>query len=178
MIVPRHYENLQVLNENTMPRRSYYVPASRPMGPLVRDREASDRFQLLNGTWQFRYFESPYDVPESLIDGVLPEAIDIPVPSVWQNLGFDSYQYTNIRYPIPLDPPFVPQENPCGAYVREFEYHEDPAAPRVHLNFEGADSCHANSISPSISWKARTGSPCSCSSGATAPTSRIRTSSG
>ena len=49
MIVPNYYENLQVLHENTMPYRAYYIPASKPMGTLVHDREKSDRFQLLNG---------------------------------------------------------------------------------------------------------------------------------
>lgn len=49
MIVPKHFENLNVLHENTMPSHSYYIPASRPMGVLVHNREESDRMQLLNG---------------------------------------------------------------------------------------------------------------------------------
>lgn len=143
MIVPRHYEDLEVLHENVMPRRGYYIPASRSMGPLVADRDQSDRIQMLNGLWQFRYFDSIYDVPESLFaTDPLPDSIEVPVPSVWQNLGFDAHQYSNIRYPIPLDPPFVPQDNPCGAYLCEFDYRTDPNAPRAHLNFEGCDSCH------------------------------------
>lgn len=56
MIVPNYYENLQVLHENTMPYRAYYIPASKPMGTLVHDREKSDRFQLLNGDWKFKYY--------------------------------------------------------------------------------------------------------------------------
>ena len=44
----------------------------------------------------------------------------VEVPGVWQNYGYDSHQYTNVRYPIPLDPPYVPQENPCGAYIKKF----------------------------------------------------------
>ena len=60
---------------------------------------------------------------------------------MWQNYGYDTYQYTNVRYPIPLDPPYVPQENPCGAYVRTFEYQKKEDAPNVYLNFEGVDSC-------------------------------------
>lgn len=144
MIAPRHYEDLNVLNENVMPRRAYYIPASRPMGPLVADRESSDRIQMLSGQWRFRYFENIHDVPEHfhLSDDQLEGFIDAPVPSVWQNLGFDWHQYTNIRYPIPLDPPYVPQDNPCGAYVREFDHTPDPDAPRVHLSFEGVDSCY------------------------------------
>ena len=49
MIVPKHYENLNVLHENTMPHRAYYMPASKDMGSLVHDREKSDRMELLNG---------------------------------------------------------------------------------------------------------------------------------
>ena len=66
---------------------------------------------------------------------------EIPVPGIWQNYGYDSHQYTNVRYPIPLDPPYVPQENPCGAYVHQFEYKKDSKAPKAYLNFEGVDSC-------------------------------------
>ena len=56
MIVPRYYENLNVLHENTMPARAYYIPASKRMDNLVEHREESDRMQLLNGTWKFQYF--------------------------------------------------------------------------------------------------------------------------
>ena len=52
-----------------------------------------------------------------------------------------AHQYTNVRYPIPLDPPYVPQENPCGAYVRKFYYEKSEEAPKAYLNFEGVDSC-------------------------------------
>ena len=50
-------------------------------------------------------------------------------------------QYTNIRYPFPADPPYVPKENPCGAYLYDFTYQKDAAAPRAFLNFEGVASC-------------------------------------
>ena len=65
MIVPRYYENLSVLHENTMPARAYYIPASRRMDNLVEHREESDRMQLLNGTWKFQYFNSIYDIQDS-----------------------------------------------------------------------------------------------------------------
>ena len=55
--------------------------------------------------------------------------------------GYDAHQYTNIKYPFPFDPPFVPQDIPCGAYVYDFEYQTDQQAPRAYLNFEGVDSC-------------------------------------
>lgn len=143
MIVPRYYENLSVLHENTMPARAYYIPASRRMDNLVEHREESDRMQLLNGTWKFQYFNSIYDIQDSFFEkNYDTENFDeIQVPSVWQMAGYDTHQYTNIRYPFPFDPPYVPQDIPCGAYVYTFEYSRDEKAPKSFLNFEGVDSC-------------------------------------
>ena len=143
MIVPRYYENLSVLHENTMPARSYYIPASKRMDNLVEHREESDRMQLLNGTWKFQYFNSIYDIQDSFFEkNYDTENFDeIQVPSVWQMAGYDTHQYTNIRYPFPFDPPYVPQDIPCGVYVHTFEYSRDEKAPKSFLNFEGVDSC-------------------------------------
>ena len=143
MIVPRHYEDLKIMHENTMPSRAYYMPASHEMGPLVEDRFSSDRVICLNGTWKFQYFTSIYDLQEKFYEQGYgcSRFTQVEVPGVWQNYGYDSHQYTNVRYPIPLDPPYVPQENPCGAYVRKFYYEIPEEAPRAYLNFEGVDSC-------------------------------------
>ena len=143
MIVPRYYENLNVLHENTMPARAYYIPASKRMDNLVEHREESDRMQLLNGTWKFQYFTSIYNIKVSFFEkNYDTENFDeIQVPSVWQMAGYDTHQYTNIRYPFPFDPPYVPQDIPCGAYVHTFEYSRDEKAPKSFLNFEGVDSC-------------------------------------
>ncbi|MBP3701796.1 MAG: beta-galactosidase, partial [Lachnospiraceae bacterium] len=143
MIVPAYYEDLHTLHLGTMPNRAYYIPASARREDLVEHRERSDRFQLLNDDWSFQYFSSVHDLTELFYQ---PEydvtAWDtIPVPSVWQNHGYDRHQYTNIRYPFPADPPYVPVDNPCGAYRYTFDYVPDAAAPRVYLNFEGVDSC-------------------------------------
>ena len=143
MMVPRYYEDLRTLHENAMPYRAYYVPASRPMRDLSERREASDRMQFLNGNWRFRYWPSVEDLKEPFFepDNPLEGFGTIPVPGCWQMYGYDRHQYTNIRYPFPADPPHVPRENPCGAYVHAFRYRKDPAAPKAFLNFEGVDSC-------------------------------------
>ena len=143
MIVPRYYEDLSVLHENTMPARAYFIPASKRMDNLVEHREESDRMQLLNGTWKFQYFNSIYDVQEPFFekDYDTENFDEIQVPSVWQMAGYDTHQYTNIRYPFPFDPPYVPQDIPCGTYAHTFVYHKDENAPKAFLNFEGIDSC-------------------------------------
>lgn len=139
MIIPKYYEDLTVLHKNTMPNRAYYIPASGK----VTEREASDRYLLLSGEWRFRYFGSIYEAKEAFYE----EGFDtgdfdtVTVPGTWQNYGYDRHQYTNVRYPFPFDPPYVPHANPCGEYVRSFLYHRSENAPKAFLNFEGVDSC-------------------------------------
>ena len=118
MIVPRYYEDLEMLHDNAMPTRAYYIPASIRKDDLVENRESSDRFQLLNGEWNFKYYKSIYDVKDAFyLNGYDTSEFDkATVPGVWQMAGYDMHQYTNIRYPFPFDPPYVPQDIPCGAY--------------------------------------------------------------
>ena len=143
MIVPRFYEDLNVMHDKTMPARAYYIPASVRMDDLVEHRENSDRFQMLSGEWKFQYYNSIYDVKESFYEkGYDVSGFDhVTVPGVWQMDGYDTHQYTNIRYPFPFDPPYVPQDIPCGAYVHNFEYNREKKASKAFLNFEGVDSC-------------------------------------
>jgi len=139
MIIPRYYEDLNILHENTMPARAYYIPASKQVDTSAGSREASDRIQMLNGKWKFRYYRSVYELKDAFYE-LGHDVFDcetVNVPGVWQMEGYDAHQYTNIRYPFPFDPPYVPQDNPCGAYVYGFDYYEDAGAPKVYLNFEG-----------------------------------------
>lgn len=143
MIISKHYENIHTLHENTMPNRAYYIPASFTMKDVAKNRVDSDRMQMLNGNWKFKYYDSIYDLTHAFYidEENLEEYKEIPVPGVWQMYGYDTHQYTNFCYPFPFDPPYVPKENPCGTYLHEFEYKTNAAAPKVFLNFEGVDSC-------------------------------------
>ena len=147
MIVPRYFEDLSVLHENTLPLRSYYIPASGE-SVLPGDqpfRESSGRLRMLSGcSWLFQYYKSIHELKEEFfLEGFMPDEgwRREQVPFCWQMRGYDEHQYTNIRYPFPFDPPFVPQQNPCGACLHHFEWHRDPEAPCSYLNFEGVDSC-------------------------------------
>lgn len=143
MLVPKYYEDPHVLHVNTMPNRSYYIPASKGMDTLVEHREESERFQLLSGDWKFKYFSSIYDVKEEFYQKEYQagEFDTVKVPGVWQNYGYDTHQYTNLVYPIPFDPPYVPQDNPCGTYICDFNYKKSEDTPNTYLVFEGVDSC-------------------------------------
>lgn len=143
MIIPHYYEDPHMLHENTMPNRAYYVPASKRMDNLIEHREQSDRLQLLNGNWKFRYYKSIYDLQDEFYktDYPVEEYDTVPVPGVWQNYGYESHQYIESDYPFPVDPPYVPLDNPCGAYIHKFDYKKNADAPKVYLEFEGVDSC-------------------------------------
>ena len=145
MIVKRLYEDPLVLHQNTEPDRAYYIPSSARNDMMVWNRKSSDRLQMLSGCkWRFAFYSSIHDLQDLFY---LPDYEEgkwwkeETVPFCWQLRGYDSPQYTNIRYPFPFDPPYVPQDNPCGAYLHRFFWHKDPEAPCAFLNFEGVDSC-------------------------------------
>ena len=145
MIVPRLYEDLRILHQNTLPDRAYYIPCSARNDMTVWNRESSDRLQMLSGCkWHFAFYPSIHCLQDSFYLPDYEKGRDWKketVPFCWQLRGYDSPQYTNIRYPFPFDPPYVPQDNPCGAYLHRFHYRKDPEAPCAFLNFEGVDSC-------------------------------------
>ena len=138
MIIPHYYEDPHMLHENTMPNRAYYVPASKRMDNLIEHREQSDRLQLLNGNWKFRYYKSIYDLQDEFYktDYPVEEYDTVPVPGVWQSYGYESHQYIESDYPFPVDPPYVPLDNPCGAYIHKFDYKRTQMRQRCIWNLK------------------------------------------
>ena len=132
------HENLQTLHVGTMPNHAYFIPHSSRESALTLRRTNSDRFLLLSSEWDFTYYDSILDLPADFL--TIPAEGKMPVPAVWQYHGYNSHQYTNVLFPIPFDPPYVPAENPCGLYTRRFEYRK-AAGARQTLCFEGVDSC-------------------------------------
>ena len=118
----RIYENPFKTSENRCEPRSYYIPSG------------ISQYNLLNGVWNFKYFEREFDVPEKITDWDT-----IPVPSCWQTEGYDIVNYTNQEYPYPVDMPYVPDDNPCGVYNRQFDI--EKLWGKVYFVLEGVSSC-------------------------------------
>ncbi len=118
----RHYENPEHTSENRCAPRSYYIPGG------------VSEYSLLNGTWSFAYFSRDIDVPEEIENWE-----SIPVPACWQLHGHENPNYCNVNYPYPCDPPYVPDDNPCGIYQREFTLEKKWG--RVYYVLEGVSSC-------------------------------------
>ncbi len=117
----RFYEDLNHLHKNRMPQRAYYIP------------ENEGACTLLNGNWDFRYYEADF-----MEEKIITQWDSIPVPSCWQLHGYDCPNYSNINYPYPVDPPFVPDENPMGIYRRCFRLGD--LQNKHYIVFEGVSS--------------------------------------
>jgi beta-galactosidase/beta-glucuronidase len=129
------WENPALLSRNREPARATLIPFADPAAALRGERGASPYFQLLNGRWGFSYRTSPAEI----VDDDTPWDT-IPVPGNWQMYGYGTPQYTNVNYPIPVDPPCVPQANPVGVYRRAFCIPTAWDGRQIYLNFEGVDS--------------------------------------
>ncbi|MBR7184279.1 MAG: DUF4981 domain-containing protein [Clostridia bacterium] len=129
---------------------AYFIPfqsdAVADRAEERNNRNLSDRFRSLCGEWNFRWFASLNDVPDFTAPGFSMAGADkLAVPMNWQmalGRGYDVPNYTNVNYPYPVDPPHLPDDNPCGLYARTFFIEQaalDAYTPM--LNFEGVDSC-------------------------------------
>jgi len=118
----RRYENLLQIQENREPQRAYYIP------------ENHGAYTLLNGEWNFKYYKRDFDQEEMQVQWE-----KITVPSCWQLCGYENPNYANMCYPYPVDPPYVPGENPMGVYMRKFEVKDTER--KHYIVFEGVSSC-------------------------------------
>lgn len=107
----------------------------------ARTNQRSSQLRSLNGQWQFAWFAAPEAVPESWLTSDLPQADIINVPSNWQMAGYDAPIYTNVTYPIPVNPPYVPAQNPTGCYSLTFNI-EDAwlEEGQTRIIFDGVNS--------------------------------------
>jgi len=137
------YENPRILQENREKERSYFIPFHSMEASVECGKQDSRFYRLLNGKWNFSYFERCRDVPDDIYgERTCSVSWDqIPVPCSWQLAGYDVPQYLNISYPFPVDPPYVPIDNPAGVYMRDFDLTDDWTARDTFIVFEGVSSC-------------------------------------
>lgn len=121
------YTNEHVFRRNCLPARSYYIPETS---------------LLLNGSWDFHHASTPLEAPG-------PEAVKetswakLTVPGHWQLQGYGKPWYTNVQYPIPVCPPYIPTENPTGTYKRSFFVPSTwDDSTQLRLRFDGVDSAY------------------------------------
>ena len=135
----RDWESPELLHRNREPARATFFPFADAASARTGQREASPLFQLLNGQWRFLYVARPELVPAAFETEtfVADKWASMPVPDCWQMHGYGKPNYTNVNYPYPVDPPFVPDENPVGLYRKAFTVPESWRGKQVFVTFEG-----------------------------------------
>ncbi len=143
-ILPNDHIDPQILHVGCEAPRAYFIPYPDRASALADNRDASVFFQSLCGVWDFLFCASPADLPDMTAPDFSRAGMDkLPVPMNWQmalGRGYDVPNYTNVTYPIPVNPPRVPKDNPCGLYVRDVTVPACMDGKQIYLNFEGVDS--------------------------------------
>jgi beta-galactosidase len=141
--VNKYWEDPSLLQVNREAARAYYIPYRDASAAKVGKRGGSPFYQTLNGSWKFQYHSSVKQVEEEFYreEADLSGWDDLIVPSCWQLNGYDQRHYTNVNYPIPCDPPYVPNENPAGLYVRDFNITDRWNGKKKLVVFEGVNAC-------------------------------------
>ncbi|TDO52444.1 beta-galactosidase [Kribbella sp. VKM Ac-2527] len=117
-------------------------PGYGALPPRAAVRSDAPRLSL-NGTWRFHLADSVAEAPDGFERADYDDSgwDRLTVPSSWPMHGFGRPAYTNIPYPFPVDPPFVPDENPTGDHRVEFDLPEAWRDLPAVLRFDGVDSC-------------------------------------
>ena len=140
-----YHTSLASLHVGCEKPRAYFIPYGTEASAKKDNRSESENFVSLCGDWDFHYYPSIADAPNFLSETFTTDGFDkLTVPRSWQTMlerGYDTPNYTNVRYPFPVDPPHVPTVNPCGLYVRELFVEPSLLNKEIYINFEGVDSC-------------------------------------
>lgn len=128
----RQYEDYGFTGENRLKPRAFYIPYESKEKALCGDKKSSAFYKCLNGTWDFKFYEREEEA--DLESGFTDK---ITVPSCWQCEGYDRHMYTNYNYPFPVDPPYVPDDNPCGVYRLKVNLTKEFSERRVYIVFDG-----------------------------------------
>ena len=142
----KYHKSLEHLHVGCEEPSAYLIPYQSKEAARDGNRAESDRFLSLCGEWSFRFYNSVNEIDDFTAEDYSDEGADkLTVPMSWQyalGRGYDTPHYTNVNYPFPVDPPFVPDDNPCGLYSRTISIDEATLQSKeIHLVFEGVDSC-------------------------------------
>lgn len=134
------FENPTLPTMGSIPAHAYMIPHKEKATALSGCAAKSPFYFLLSGEWNFTYYERAADLPADVAAQIAEGQDSLPVPSNWQMYGYGTPQYVNVAYPIPIDPPFVPADVPCGVYQRTFTLPTTFAGRKTHIVLEGVDS--------------------------------------
>ena len=132
-----YWEQPEVFAINKLPARATLTPYTSFAEALSRG--ASQWVKDISGDWKFHWTATPAEAPEGFeaVGYDDREWATMPVPGNWEINGYGVPIYTNVNYPFPKNPPFIPHDdNPTGCYRHSFQVPEAWEGRRVILHFE------------------------------------------
>lgn len=138
------WENHQIDGINRMPARAHFLTFPSKEKALLNNNRYTHAFKNLNGVWKFMFLDAPEYSPEGFFnsDFDVIKMDDITVPGNWQLQGYGKMHYSDLWYNFPINPPYVPTENPTGIYKRTFFVEESYRDKKIIIRFCGVDSAY------------------------------------
>ena len=138
------WENHQIDGINRMPARAHFLTFPSKEKALLNNNRYTHAFKNLNGVWKFMFLNAPEYSPEGFFnsDFDVTKMDDITVPGNWQLQGYGKMHYSDLWYNFPINPPYVPTENPTGIYKRTFFVEESYRDKKIIIRFCGVDSAY------------------------------------
>lgn len=138
------WENHQVDGINRMPARAHFLTFPNREKAMLGSNRYTHAFKNLNGVWKFMFLDAPEYSPEGFYESDFDTAAmdDITVPGNWQLQGYGKMHYSDLWYNFPINPPYVPTENPTGIYKRTFYVENSFAGKQIIIRFCGVDSAY------------------------------------
>lgn len=138
------WENHQIDGINRMPARAHFLTFQSKEKALLNNNRYTHAFKNLNGVWKFMFLDAPEYSPEGFFnsDFDVTKMDDITVPGNWQLQGYGKMHYSDLWYNFPINPPYVPTENPTGIYKRTFFVEESYRDKKIIIRFCGVDSAY------------------------------------
>ena len=132
-----NWERPEVFEVNKLPARATLTPYATLEEALAR--EDSAWVQDISGAWKFHWSATPDGAPKNFEEVEYDDSAwgTISVPGNWEINGYGVPIYTNVTYPFPKNPPFIPHDdNPTGCYRHSFDIPTEWEGRRVVLHFE------------------------------------------
>ncbi len=137
------WEDPAINNINKEQPHCTWYPYSNVEAASENHPAASQWIQFLNGEWGFYAVEKPEDLPKDFYKDKFDRTNwgSIEVPGTIELQGYGTPIYTDVSYPFPDNPPYIPHEfNPVGIYTKTFTVPENWDKKNVYIHFGAVNS--------------------------------------
>lgn len=142
-----YWQNEKINEENREPMHAAYSVFENEALAGKNDWKESKNYLNLNGTWKFKYVDSPNDLPSGYEKSTFNDKDwdNFKIPATWDVNGYGYPVYTNTTYDfakyIKINPPFVPVNyNPTGVYRRDVTVDKSWEGKDIYLHIGAAKS--------------------------------------